>query len=961
MTTFQEHKAKTSSEKIVLAWVEPSQRLFGWTVHAGSVYKRVTSYYVVGVRQDGTAFTEVASIAAVDAVGKWYFDSATKTLYVRSTGSVDPGTLWTDVTYRLFFSNAPIDLPADLASGVEVPYEARIRKTSKFKAKFDPDQKGIALEGAGSISFHNMDGYFADIYDRMTWENKRVVIYSYGRGLDVAERITLFNGVVTNKDFDDSTVTFTVKDFIYRLRTDLDLPVYASTDGDLPDSLLGKPKRRVYGRVDGLLCAPISNMRSSYELQTIVADARSGTPLTISLTQGSTIGTASGTDIHKELVAGDTLVVRGTKYKVKSLARIDIGLDTSQEVTVSRTSGTVARLAFSGISTTNVTVGDHITLSVLSNASQDTKSKIIGHFPIAVVNASYLEFTLPTSIASLSDVFKTGIGEVAITRQSNTTSFTLQQESTITLAGETITVEPVRPYRRFNRSYLVAHHALSTRSTTVTSVISSVKFALANVTGMYEGDTIRINGTSLSTVTALNSEAKIITVADVVLPLPVIGQTVERLGVQRVTYQETDYTQFTDFNPSYNSSIGASIVFDNLAEFNAADTEGFTSRLKWYNGSKQVQGSNDVFREVQVRDWVSSDTDGVWYEVAEKFSNNLLILSTPYTGTTGENLTSFKRPVLIDDKSKIIAEVYGKTVEGTEAGTLIGTAAAVVNDLVTDSGLSASINAAAFTDAGEAAPFLISMALPYKRDGRAPKIREIINLLNDSVAGSLYSDIDGQIRYKVLDASRAVADTTQLTDSDVLGYSVAGDSTKILRKVLMRYGARDADTVTEEETFSVAQASSTYITNTGIDGQVETFTTALYNATDAETMAQRTLFVNELAKSRVSFTVKLQLADAVLNDLVTIDLARLYERFGTSGTDTTKTGLIQAIEKDGINVGVTIDDLGNIFNRVAVVTANDADTFTAATEAERRHAGYITSNVGLVDDDESTYNANLIG
>ncbi len=961
MDTFSQYKAKTSSEKLVLAWLEPSQRLFTWTVHAGSVYKKVVDYYVVGVRQDATALTSVASIAAISSAGKWFFDADTKTLYVQSTGSVDPGTLWTDVTYRLFFSNAPIDLPADLNTAKEVPYDARLMKTSKFKDKFDKDQKGIALEGTGTVSLHNNDSFFEQIYDKLIWENKTAKVFSYHRDLPLSEKVTLFNGVITNKDFDDEEVSFDIKNFIYRLRTDLDLGLYSASDGDLADSLIGRPKRRIYGRVDGLLCDSVSNMQGNYELQTIgIDDARTGTPITVSLTQGSNIATASSTDIHKELVAGDTIIVSENKLKVKSLSRIDIGLDTAQDVTVSRTSAFVARIAFSAISTSGVTIGDHITLAVLSNASQDTKSKIIGHFPIAVVNAAYLEFTLSVSIASLADVFKTGVGEIAVTRQSNTTTFTIQQVSPITVAGEGVTVQTTKPYRRFNRDFLLADHALSTKETTITSVISSVKFALDSVDSLYVGDSIRINGDELSTVVGLNREGGIITVADVVLPLPMIGDVVERLGVQRVTFEQLDYEQFVDFSPTF-SVAGAGLTFEYDAEFNATVEEAFQSNAQWRLGSKQVLGSNNVFRDVKPRDWVRSQTEGTWYEVSEKFSDNLVIVNTPYTGTTGENATSFKFPNYIGDTSKIIAEVYGKTDDGTEGGVLLSTAAEVVEDLLTEAGVSESLDAASFTQAAEDAPYLISLALPYIKGSKAPKIRDVITRINDSVIGSLYNNIGSEIKYKVLDASRTLDDATLLDDGDVLSYTVQTDSTDILRKVIIRYADRDADTTTEQPTYSVVQAESEFVANSGIEGQVETVQTVLYAEADAEIIAQRISFIRELASSTVSISVKLQLADAVLNDLVTVDLARLYARLGTSGTDTTKTGLINSIEKDGLSVRATIDDLGNLFNRVAVITANDADEYADASESERRYAGYITDDVGLVDDEEDTFNANLIG
>lgn len=58
-TTFA---AKTTSEKLTLAWMEPSQRLVaGWVLDAGSVWKLTASYWVVGVSVNGTALAQASS------------------------------------------------------------------------------------------------------------------------------------------------------------------------------------------------------------------------------------------------------------------------------------------------------------------------------------------------------------------------------------------------------------------------------------------------------------------------------------------------------------------------------------------------------------------------------------------------------------------------------------------------------------------------------------------------------------------------------------------------------------------------------------------------------------------------------------------------------------------------------------------------------------------------------------
>lgn len=63
-----------------------------WTVHAGDVYVSTANYNEIAfLRESGTALTEVAGAADVDAAGKWAWEA--NKIYVRTTGSVDPDTL----------------------------------------------------------------------------------------------------------------------------------------------------------------------------------------------------------------------------------------------------------------------------------------------------------------------------------------------------------------------------------------------------------------------------------------------------------------------------------------------------------------------------------------------------------------------------------------------------------------------------------------------------------------------------------------------------------------------------------------------------------------------------------------------------------------------------------------------------------------------------------------------------
>ena len=81
--------------------------------------QKTLPYYAIRLAVDGTDYTEVASIAAVDAAGKWFYDSATKILYARVTGDVDPSTLFSVVEYRLFLVMPRCRRPTILPGAVQ--------------------------------------------------------------------------------------------------------------------------------------------------------------------------------------------------------------------------------------------------------------------------------------------------------------------------------------------------------------------------------------------------------------------------------------------------------------------------------------------------------------------------------------------------------------------------------------------------------------------------------------------------------------------------------------------------------------------------------------------------------------------------------------------------------------------------------------------------------------------------
>lgn len=62
-----------------------SKTLRGWSVYSGSVYKLANVGYAEKLIENGTQMTSVASIALIDAVGKYFYDSDADIIYARAT------------------------------------------------------------------------------------------------------------------------------------------------------------------------------------------------------------------------------------------------------------------------------------------------------------------------------------------------------------------------------------------------------------------------------------------------------------------------------------------------------------------------------------------------------------------------------------------------------------------------------------------------------------------------------------------------------------------------------------------------------------------------------------------------------------------------------------------------------------------------------------------------------------
>lgn len=302
MMTYQEAAQLPRSEKISLVTCEAVKPSKVFSLYSGNTYQKQVNYFVSGVKRDGFHLYKGGDKDGL-LPEEYYFDAATKTLYV--SVSDDPKKLNLSIVYKFFFSTTPVILPHDLSSGEEVEWLPYVQNIGSIGQQLDEENVGIVLESSSSVDFVN-SVYFQEIIDSLIFENQAIEFYSWFNNIPVSEAKKIFSGVIDSKEYSSTKVTFRVKDFVYRLRNKVSLGVFSESDGILKEATIGKPKRRIYG--------------ISKQAQTIPIDCTlDGYPLTgsIALTQDSLAIAGTGTQFYKELNQGDELkfLINGEEVK----------------------------------------------------------------------------------------------------------------------------------------------------------------------------------------------------------------------------------------------------------------------------------------------------------------------------------------------------------------------------------------------------------------------------------------------------------------------------------------------------------------------------------------------------------------------------------------------------------------------------------------------------------------------
>ena len=308
MATYEQFQQQSSSNKTGLAKVNAAKRLLGWTLDSGAIYSIPfdASPVIVKITDAGSLLTSVASKGAITSA-TYFLDRSTKTLFLETSGGDPPNDSFIACTFTLFFATEPVNAPFDLSAGFEVSWLPLLNPVSRFGVKLNSaDQTGQALEGSGSISFKNEQGYFKSRYDKLFFENKLCQIFSWSKDLDITEAKLIYKGRIVTKSYSEENVSFGLRDIVHQLRVSPPLAKIGDLPGvRVPDGLREAFQRRIYGYKFGFRTTNIDQSLDAFPLVG-----------TLAISTGSTTLTGTGTAFLTDLSPGDDIIIDGIEDAV---------------------------------------------------------------------------------------------------------------------------------------------------------------------------------------------------------------------------------------------------------------------------------------------------------------------------------------------------------------------------------------------------------------------------------------------------------------------------------------------------------------------------------------------------------------------------------------------------------------------------------------------------------------------
>lgn len=603
--------------------------------------------------------------------------------------------------------------------------------------------------------------------------------------------------------------------------------------------------------------------------------------------------------------------------------------------------------------------------------------KVYGHRPTnidQVVNGYVLSGTVSGSEAAstvtgvgtsflshFSPEDKINIGEESYTVKSiaSDTSLTLNDTIELTFSGSNYTISPNIPKNFTNRRWLVAGHECCQPTTTIASVDRLNRLYVNDITDIDEGDEILIGpdgSGEIVRVDQINNDG-LITLAQNLVSTPSVGTQVKRFSCQNVRLNNRKLIFDRDYTID-NSNGRTEIVLDQEAEKNVGGVRSVIgSSVVFTNGTRTVTGTGTVFTsQLSPEMWIRSTGQFDFFQILSIESDTSLTLRSNASYSDTDTAQYIGDLPFNEETDILTCEVIGTTDDDTSDGVLLRTSSEIVEDILTKVGIT-SLNAASFLLAKQTNPAYLGFAIPkLNTESRNSKTRDLINMVNQSVFGSLVQNEDFEIEFNILEPRKPSSFLT-LQEADILDFSVTSNNDRVVKEAVVIYKSQETNYesgIASEEQYTKVSDIGTWLVSSMQNKVIET---VLHRQEDARIHASRWSFLLELGTNVIKVKTKLQASRLQVNDVVLISHEKLFNRVGGGKR---KFAAVQSIKKSGSEVELELDDLGNAFNRVCIITPNTASDYTNSLESERAQYGYITDEYGLINNDENTFSQNLI-
>lgn len=581
---------------------------------------------------------------------------------------------------------------------------------------------------------------------------------------------------------------------------------------------------------------------------------------------------------------------------------------------------------------------------------------ISGSSASAIVTGSSTTFL--TDIA-MNDRVQIGIYKYTVLRVDSDTQFQISDDGGLnaTFVGFAYNVIPTIASPELNREFFIADHPIRQTTSTVTSMFQFNRLKVADITGFevddaitIDGDAFSINAISGSLITLNINATRLYSVGDVVTKEPLSN-----------IYTNGDQIDINDL-VSITNVTDASFIVNNKAEFNVSPdkfiddaTFAFTlgSRICTYSGSKDLPS---ILRE---RDWIKITTDAsTTYMRVVDIVGTQIRCSGNYTGSTlSSQKINYRRPDYITDSSSVSIDCSGKTKDGTATGDLVETGADVVEDLLKGLGLTADIDVTSFASATIDNDMRISLAIPLDIKAKAPTVRSIINIINETVFGSLSLKQDFTLKYDIISADRSLG-LPEITEHDLISWSMVGKETSSYKKVYGNYKFTDFNNDTGESGNQIVEYTSDRITNYDISNKEVNRDFYVYTENEAQELTERTIHFNEQTIMELKIISDLRLSEYNIGDKILIDFNRFIDQPAIG--DSKRIFYVTGVKKEYNKVELSLTDWGDLFNRSAVMADEAAADYGSASSDDKRYSGYLTDENSIITSNAYTKGSNLI-